>query len=255
MPKNTHRKEIEMKKVLTVFLVSIPSLLLCALIVFGVFLMKVPVTQKSIDMLEKGMTFAEVFEVLKSDIIITPISEEDVEKIKHEFYPYHYNGAINYLGDDYETSSWRQYTIYEWQMENEDSFMIFYGRGTGNNDRAAVRLFITRSEWQRVRNEGREFDESNENIKMEYIYVGAVNEYGLIASLGDKDSVFIEYENADKFFSTFCSLAVYYDEGAIKEENGYIYDLNMDDRINYLYKVRAVSIRFTNPQKGEPMFG
>lgn len=255
MPKYSHRKDIEMKKVLTVLLVSISSLLLCALIVFGVFLMKIPVTQKSIDLLEKGMTFAEVFEVLKSDIIITPISEADVEKAKYELSILFPNDAINYLGEDYETFSWRQYQIFEWQMENEDSFMIFFGRETGADGYGKLaRLSIKRSEWEREKNEGREFNENNENIKMKYVYVYAVNEHGLVASWGDNDSVFIEYVNADKFFNHYCSLAVYYDESTFKKEDGYIDD-RIIGRTNYLHSVKAVSIRFTDPEKGEPQFG
>ena len=102
-PNNSRRKEIEMKRVIKVALILIPYLLLGALVVAGVVVMEVPVTQKTIDLLEKGMTFSEVFEVLKRDIVITPISAEDAAKVEYYMYPVN---LINILGEDYEIDSW-----------------------------------------------------------------------------------------------------------------------------------------------------
>lgn len=248
MPKNTHRKEIEMKKVLTVLLVSIPSLLLCALIVFGVFLMKVPVTQKSIDLLEKGMTFAEVFEVLKSDIIITPVSAEGMEKIEYGMNP---EEVVALIGDDYETDSWRNYSIYEYQTD-DDTFLVWFGDLDSYNKNKVI-YFATHTEWQHEMRAGREFDENDESIKVAYVYVTATSESGFVASLDNNEYIFFEYYNADKFFNEFTSLAVYYDEDTMEMREGTLG--KRGDSVTYNGKARAVSARFTDPEKGEPQFG
>lgn len=239
-----------MKRVIKVALILIPYLLLGALVVAGVVVMEVPVTQKSIDLLEKGMTFSEVFEVLKRDIVITPISAEDAAKVEYDMYPVN---LINILGEDYEIDSWGGYTIYEWQMEDGESFMVFIG-GLGVHDRHKVtRYWITRSEWERQRSEGREFDESKESIRMEYLYIYGINEDGFVASLDGYGTVFFEYYEADKFFYQCNSVAVYFDEDTLQNIEGTFE--TRDGKNTYNAKVRAYSTRFTDPRKGEPMFG
>ena len=239
-----------MKKVLTVLLLLIPSLLLCTLLIFGVILMKTPVTQKSLEKLEKGMTFAEIFEILKSDVVITPISVEDTEKITYQMYPVELE---SHLGEDYEIDSWRHYKIYEWQMEDGESFMVFVGRHSSPDNQKVTRYWTTRSEWERQRQDGREFDESKESVKMEYAYITGVNEYGFVARLNEYGTVFFEYYEADKFFNEFNSVAVYFDEDTLQIREG-IFE-TQDERITYNAKVRAYSTRMTDPKKGEPQFG
>ena len=239
-----------MKKVLTALLISIPSVLLCAVLIFGAILMKTPVTQKSLELLEKGMTFAEIFEIIKSDIVITPISVEDTEKIEYRMFP---RELESHLGEDYEIDSWGGYTIYEWQMEDGESFMVFIG-GLDVHDRHKVtRYWTTRSEWERQRSEGREFDESKESIRMEYLYIGGINEDGFVASLDGYGTVFFEYYEADKFFYQCNSVAVYFDEDTLQNIEG-TFEAR-DGEVTYNSKVRAVSVRMTDPKKGEPMFG
>lgn len=239
-----------MKRVIKVALILIPYLLLGALVVAGVVVMEIPVTQKSIDLLEKGMTFSEVFEVLKRDIVITPISAEDAAKVEYDMYPVN---LINILGEDYEIDSWGGYTIYEWQMEDGESFMVFIG-GLGVHDRHKVtRYWTTRSEWERQRSEGREFDESKESIRMEYLYIYGINEDGFVASLDGYGTVFFEYYEADKFFYQCNSVAVYFDEDTLQNIEGTFE--TRDGKKTYNAKVRAYSTRFTDPRKGEPMFG
>lgn len=239
-----------MKRVIKVALILIPYLLLGALVVAGVVVMEVPVTQKSIDLLEKGMTFSEVFEVLKRDIVITPISAEDAAKVEYDMYPVN---LINILGEDYEIDSWGGYTIYEWQMEDGESFVVLVGAHSGNDRAKCARYWATRTEWEREIYEGREFDEKDESIKLKFIYVSAVNEHGFVGSMGYGNYVFFEYYNADKFFSQFDSLAVYFDEDTLQNIKGTFE--TRDGEVTYNSKVRAVSVRMTDPKKGEPMFG
>lgn len=88
-----------------------------------------------------------------------------------------------------------------------------------------------------------------------FVYVAAVTENGFVGSVNDLGRVFVEYSDNDTLIELFDTVYVKYNKENLEERQGtFTHITGSEDTYKYVIK-DPITVRQSDPSKGEPLYG